>query len=457
MIDRRRFLGACAAASLACSSREAASPRRPPNILLVVADDLAWYDIGCYGSRQSRTPNIDRLASQGMRFERAFTATAMCAPMRQQMYTGMFPVKNGAYPNHSESKPGIKSIPHYLEPLGYRVGLYGKKHFGPPENYPFEHLADAGDEAMDFDAIAAFVDRDKDQPYCLIVCSHDPHGPYTTGDPAHFPPNELELPPYFVDTPKTRASYAKYLAEVEHLDSQVGECMRIVADSGADDSMFVFCSEQGSGFPGGKWTCYEAGLRQGWIVRWPGRAAPGSTSSAMVQGVDLLPTLIEAAGGDPAAGSFDGNSYVAVLEGETDVHDEFAYGVHTTRGIIAGSECYPVRSIRDERYKLILNLEHESKFQNVVTVEDREGYWAEWVDKANTDPAAAKLVERYEQRPFLEFYDLEADPWELDNLADRPEHADAIASLRSRLESWMLSQGDQGSETERAVAKHRNA
>ena len=111
-----------------------------------------------------------------MRFERAFTATAMCAPMRQQMYTGIFPVRNGAYPNHSQSKPGVKSIPHYFEPLGYRVALSGKKHFGPPENYPFEFLGEGKD--IDYAEIDEFIARDPEQPYFLVACSNEPHLPW---------------------------------------------------------------------------------------------------------------------------------------------------------------------------------------------------------------------------------------------------------------------------------------
>ena len=111
-----------------------------PDIVLVLADDQTWSDSGCYGNRQVRTPNIDRLAAEGMRFTRAFTATAMCAPTRQQLYTGLFPVRNGAYPNHSKVKPGTRSIVHFLRKLGYRVGLSGKKHFGPPDSFPFENV-----------------------------------------------------------------------------------------------------------------------------------------------------------------------------------------------------------------------------------------------------------------------------------------------------------------------------
>ncbi len=455
--DRRTFLktgaGTVAASLLGCS---ASGPRasKKPNIVIVIADDLAWHDIGCYGATQVSTPNIDKLAAEGMRFERAFTATAMCAPMRQQMYTGIFPVRNGAYPNHSQSKPGVQSIPHYFQPLGYRTALSGKKHFGPPENYPFEFLGDG--KGIDYEAIDEFIARDPEQPYFLVACSNEPHLPWNRGDAAKFDPESFALPPYLVDTPETRQAMAAYYAEIEYLDGQTGRLMAAMEKSGrADNTIFIFCSEQGVQFPHGKWTCYDLGLRQGWIVRWPARVQAGSTAKAMVQGVDALPTLLEAAGGDPAAHDFDGKSYLAVLEGRTDRHADYVYGVHTTRGIIQGSRCYPVRSIRGERHKLIWNPNYTTKFQNVLTESDNSGYWSSWAEKAKTDAQAAARVEMYQQRPEFEFYDVVADPFELTNLVEQPEHAQKIAFLKTKLDDWMEQQGDTGNETELAVKAHK--
>ena len=116
---------------LSVGSVLAASATSMPNVLLILADDQTYHDVGCYGNDQINTPHIDRLASEGMRFTRAFTATAMCAPTRQQLYTGLFPIRNGAYPNHSSVYPETRTIVHHLRELGYRVGLAGKKHFGP--------------------------------------------------------------------------------------------------------------------------------------------------------------------------------------------------------------------------------------------------------------------------------------------------------------------------------------
>ncbi|MBM3746528.1 MAG: sulfatase [Acidobacteria bacterium] len=431
--------------------RALAAPEQP-NLLLIIGDDHTHHDIGCFGSNVVATPNIDRLAAGGVRFTRAFTGTAMCAPMRQQMMTGIFPVRNGAYPNHSQIKPGIKTWPSHFKELGYRVGLVGKRHFGPLEAFPYEYLgAPAGN--LKLDLLEEFVRRNDRQPYCVFVASHEPHAPHNQGDPSRHPVSSIRVPPYWVDTPATREILAKYYAEVEYLDWQVGQCLDIVQRSGqANRTLTMYCSEQGNGLPFSKWTCYDLGLRESVVLRWPGQIRPGTTNNAMVQGVDWLPTLLEAAGGKAPAG-IDGRSFLPVLLGKSDRHAEAVFGVHTTRGIINGSACYPIRSIRTATHKLILNLNHTARFQCAVQGE-QENYWDSWVERAKTDAHARRAVERFERRPAVEFYEVARDPYEQRNLAAEPAQAARIESMTARLRDWMRQQGDRGVETEMLVKPH---
>jgi uncharacterized sulfatase len=181
----------------------------------------------------------------------------------------------------------------------------------------------------------------------------------------------------------------------------------------------------------------------------------------MVQYVDVVPTLIEAAGGDPTAidtgrehgpdggRGFDGRSFLPVLLGKREKHHDVVYGAHTTRGIINGSPSYPIRSIRTETHKLIWNLQHDAQFQNVlIGGRDKGGYWLSWVEKAKTDATAARFVDGYQRRPEFELYDLREDPYELQNLANHLEHRRLRDSLWERLKTWMRQQGDRGIETE---------
>jgi len=456
---RREFLktvGLCAAGIAMTGSKTRETS--PPNIFLVIADDQTWRDSGCYGHPDVHTPHIDKLAGEGMRFARCFTSTAMCAPTRQQLYTGLFPVRNGAYPNHSRVYDDTRSLVHDLKELGYRTGLVGKRHFAPLDSFPFEFL----DEEKQFEgrkvrgSIAEFVQRDPGQPYFLVYASHQPHRPWKEGDPSQYDPDELTLHPGMIDTPETREALQRYYAEITYLDWEVGQCMeRAESAESAQNTLFLYTSEQGMQLPFAKWTCYDLGLHTALVARWRKVIQPGSVAHAMVQYVDFLPTLVEAAGGLPREG-LDGRSFLGVLLGDTDRHHDAVYGVHTNYGIHDGLP-YPVRSIRTETHKYIWNLNHEGEYRNVMITQDREGFYRSWEEKAKTDPAAKRRMDQYLHRPEEELYNVREDPYELNNVAGKPEHKELVRDLRAKLEEWMKKQGDLGMETElNALSRRRS-
>jgi uncharacterized sulfatase len=178
----------------------------------------------------------------------------------------------------------------------------------------------------------------------------------------------------------------------------------------------------------------------------------------MVEYVDVTPTFINVAGGQPLA-PVDGRSFLPVLRGQSETHKEHVFGIMTTRGIINGTDAYAIRSVRDERYKLILNLNHESKFTNACT---KSPAFQSMVAKAEAgDATARRLVHTYQHRPAVELYDMQADPLEMNNIAGQTGTEKHITRLRGKLEAWMKSQGDRGVETElkaneRQGARRRN-
>jgi uncharacterized sulfatase len=216
----------------------------------------------------------------------------------------------------------------------------------------------------------------------------------------------------------------------------------------------MFASEQGTQVPFAKWTCYDAGLKAAFIVRWPGHVKPGTRTAAMAEYVDILPTVLEAAGADPGKSKapFDGRSFLHVLKDGSRPHKNHVFGVQTTRGIIQGSECYPVRSIRTAKYKYIRNLNSKDEFKNVITGQ-KNGLIESWIARGGS---AEQRARAYLRRPPEELYDIGADPYELRNLAGDPAHARTLRSLSSQLTSWMKSQGDEGIATE-MQAKSRQA
>lgn len=436
--------------SLFAGGLSAAVAKRP-NLLFVIADDMTHRDIGCYGG-QAYTPNIDHLATEGMRFTRCFQAAPMCSPTRHNIYTGLYPVKSGAYPNHTFAKDGTKSVVHYLKELGYRVALSGKTHISPNGVFPFEY---SGKKNPDFEAIDQLIrdSVDSETPFCLFACSNEPHSPWNKGDRSRYPVDKVKLPPYFVDTPETRDAMSRYLAEITYYDWQVGELLKLLEKHKvADNTLVMVVSEQGASLPFGKWTCYDTGLQSAMIVRWPGKVKAGVVTDAMVEYVDVLPTFVQAAGGKPAK-ALDGSSFLGVLRGKADAHKELVYGIMTTRGIINGSDTFGIRSVRNERFKYIWNFTPEIPFRNAC-VKSKE--FQSWKAKAEAgDKDAAEKVRRYQNRAGEELYDVTVDPLEWKNLAADPKFATIKSELRAHLEDWMEQQGDEGQKTELEAREHQ--
>ena len=428
----------------------------PPNLLFVIADDCTYADLGCYGG-QAITPNIDRLATEGMRFTQCFQAAPMCSPTRHNIYTGLYPVKSGAYPNHTFARQGTRSVCHYLGEAGYRVALSGKTHIAPPEVFPFEYSKADGNNP-DLEAIDRLMAESKAEgkPFCLFACSNEPHSPWNKGDPSQYDPEKIVLPPYFADTPETRAAMQNYLAEITYYDWQVGELLKLLDKHGiADNTVVMVVSEQGSSFPFAKWTLYDPGIQSGAIVRWPGVVEAGAVSDAMIEYVDVLPTFLEAAGVDRPS-MLEGRSFVPVLRGEATEHKDHVYSIMTTRGIINGSDEFGIRAVRSRHFKYIRNLTPETKFTNACT---KSKEFLSWKEAAKAgDEKAADLVQRYHHRPAEELYAVGENTdqaWEVKNLVDDPAYAETLTELSEKLDAWMAQQGDEGIATEARANEHQ--
>jgi arylsulfatase A-like enzyme len=426
----------------------AAKKETRPNILIIIADDCNYYNIGCYGAVNSVTPAIDRLASEGMRFTNACNSASMSAPTRHSLYTGYYPMRHGGYPNHSAIKPGIKTMPVYMTGLGYRTGLAGKWHIRPEASFPFERVSGFPENCTTrnpshtLDGVTEFVTRDRNQPFCLALASVNPHAPWTGGDPSKYDPGQLVLPPNFVDTPETRRQWAAYLAEVDLLDEEVDEMTTILKRNGLyDNTVIFFLSEQGSQFAGAKWTNWSPGVKAAMIVRWSGHIRSGSVSDAIVQYEDILPTIVAIAGGR-AGTDMDGRSMVDLLAGRTARHRDYAFSLHNN---IPEGPHYPIRAIGDGRYRLLWNLTHSAAYveKHIAAAP----WYKSW--EADTTAHGRYIVDRWSRRPEIELYDVEADPFEFRNLASDPAYAEVRERLHGRLKAWMKQQNDPGASADR--------
>lgn len=433
---------------LSKASQPETSNKGQRNLLVFVADDLACNELGCYGGKNAQTPNIDRFVREGVLFNRMYSSSTMCSPTRASIYTGLYPVHNGVYKNHGNTKPTVKSVATYLTRMGYRVGITGKTDVRPKSVYSFEIIKGFEPNCVRKTAnyttggISEFIDRDKNQPFCLFVCSTLPHAPWTVGNPKKFNPEKLILPPHFVDNKETRVAFSKYLAEVEALDKQFGDVLDVLKNlKKEDNTLVIFSGEQGPQFPGGKWTSWDYGQKSAFIVKSPEKYLKGKTTTALVQYEDVLPTLIDYIGGIVPRG-LDGKSFLPVLEGKRKDHRKWVYGVHNN---VPEGTPYPIRSIRNEKYKLIVNLTPEATyFEKHLMSPKKINYWDSWVRDSKNNEVAKHWVDRYLKRPAIEFYDTAEDPWELHNLASDRKMKPIIDKMQKKLFKWMDQQGDTG-------------
>jgi N-sulfoglucosamine sulfohydrolase len=392
---------------------------RPPDLVVFLSDDHGLLDSTPYGATDVRTPNLQRLANEGMLFTHVFIASPACAPSRSALLTGLMPARNGSEANHTFKRDGVRSLTENLVALGYDVAAFGKVAHGPDvARHGFTHT----DNRYGVPVVEAYLDRrDTNKPLCLFVGTRDPHVPWAPND--GYDPARVKLPPTFVDTPETREFRAQYYTDVSIADRDLGGILDLARRKLGTNVFFLYTSDHGAQWPFGKWNLYDAGIRCPLIVAWPGVIPPGSRTGAMVQWIDLLPTLLELAGGSAPA-DIDGRSFADVLRGRRSEHRDVIFTTHSNDGRM---NVYPIRALRTRDWKFILNLHPEFAHTTHIDLGSGAGdgwrYFREWVWAAETNAAAAAVVKRYHARPREELYDLSADPDELRNLARDPQHA----------------------------------
>lgn len=440
-------------------AKESPQPnRKPVNIVIFVADDLGANDIGPYGNRTVRTPHLDRLARESLIFSDAFASSPTCAPSRASLYTGLYPFRNGAHANHTGLGSDVQTFPKYLQPLGYRVALAGKLHVGPMEFYPFEliqgtNVQESGHEGkgvlwadLELNPVDTWLSdiSATGEPFVLFVNDHSPHVVWP--EEAGYSPAQVDIPSWHVDTEDTRKARARYYTDITKMDRNVGRLLSLLEKYRLDsNTVVIFTADQGPQWAFGKWNLYDYGIRVPLMVRWPGTIESGTGTGALVSLVDLLPTVVEIAGGKApqAPGLIDGRSFLPILTGTGRKHHDAVFASHTGDGTMNQT---PMRMIRTDRYKYILNLAPEVMYHTHMNkANDHDGgreYWGSWVEKSFWNEQAASVLWRYHNRPKEELYDVKADPAESRNLAKNPHYGEIMEQFRKQMATWRQQQGD---------------
>jgi len=423
-----------------------------PNIVVFLADDLNQQDMGCYGNTDVKTPNIDQLAAEGKRFNRAYAAAPICTPSRSAIFTGLYPFKNGSQMNHFTVRPNTKNLPQYLQKLGYRVVISGKTDVFPLHNFPFERI---GEEFGKYLPVENRLDRKKEtvrmieehfkerpqQPICLIVAPWVPHVPWFPNK--DFDPEKLKVPSYLADTKATRKALAAYYQSIGEADKMFGEVLQAIDKAGQKNSTLVmFIADQGAQFPSAKWSAYDQGLRVPLIVRWPGKVAAGSSSDALVSLVDLTPTMIDLGGGKEVD-DLDGASFKNVLLDKKKDHHPYIFA-ETSMEPQFWYNYTPARTIfTADGFHYIKNYHPGVRFiTHIDRVEQNEFYFDTWIDAAKTDPKAKFLLDRYSYHPPEELFNLNTDRNEFTNLAANPAYQNKMHELEQLLNKELRRQGE---------------
>jgi len=474
-LTRREFVRAAGRSAAAAGlgllgapalAQAAAAAERRPNILFLLSDDHSYPFLSCYGNTNVRTPHLDRLAAEGMKFHRCFTAAPQCVPSRAAFLTGRSPVAARITRFSSPLPRDEITFPELLrQQAGYFVGVCGRTYHldgsggRGDDGKVFNELlqkhglktfserldyVNTGSDSVAVTQMAEFLDRrPAEKPFCLWLNFSDPHHPWNAAAEAP-DPAALMLPAHWPDLPGLRRQLADYCGEVNRLDGAVQRVLDLLAQRGlAETTLVVFCGDNGLALPHGKGSLYDPGLNVPLLVRWPGVVKPGGESRALVSGEDLAPTLLAAAGVPPPE-RMSGVSFLPLLRGESFTGRAVVFaerGPHGSAPVSASmkNSGYDLsRCVRSERHKFIYNCTPWIPYAPVDTAGGPA--WQEISAAHAAGTLAPGLVATYftTPRPVYEFYDLDADPSELNNLSGTPDVAAAERELRQALTEKMV-------------------
>ncbi len=409
----------------------------PPNVIIFIADDQGMGDLSCYGHPTLKTPHIDRLAQEGMRFDSAFLTISSCSPTRCSMLTGRYPHNTGAEDLHQPLPADQKTIARYLQGAGYHTMAVGKWHLGDTEKAHWNRIIECGGSETGDRALELLRDRPRNKPFFFWVASKDPHRPFgVDGITAQYGPDDAIVPPYLPDHPLIRAEIAQYYDEIARFDGQVGQVLDELAQQKIlNDTFIVYVSDNGMPFPRAKTTLYDSGIRTPLLVRYPRLVQPGTVQRGLVSTIDIAPTVLELA--HMTRSSVQGQSLRPLLL------DPDAPG---RSAIFAEANWHDfekfTRAVRTDRFLLIRNYYWERPLWNSVDSINSQTWtgYLQMHQQGKLTPAQTFLFR--EPRPYEEFYDLQIDPHSLQNAIGDIRYTAQVNQLRIQLDNWRIATND---------------
>ena len=444
-------------------SKQSISAEQKPNVILFVSDDHGKDALGCYGNPVIQTPNLDKLASEGVLFNNAYCTSASCAASRSVILTGLFGHATGAYGHvhdyhHFSTFDYVKSLPVLLEKAGYETARIGKYHVAPESVYHFQEVLKADPRNTVEMAEQCGEVLNSEKPFFLYFCTDDPHrgapfkperwdmpnnfgnkkSGYEGVETKVYDPKDVIVPEYLPDTKQSREEIAEYYQSISRIDQGFGKLMSMLEASGKmDNTVIIYISDNGMAFPGAKTTVYEPGIQLPCIIKNPRVSVKGIENNAMVSWVDLTPTILDIAAIDYKADDFHGHSFKDVIgnpkvEGWNEV-----YASHTFHEI---TMYYPMRVCRAGNYKLIWNTAYRLEYPFASDLWASSTWQATY--RNHEECYGNRKVEDYLYRAEFELFDLSVDPWEAKNLAGDKKYAKVLDEMKAKLKAFQQKTKD---------------
>ncbi|CAM4109118.1 sulfatase [Zobellia nedashkovskayae] len=435
-----------------------------PNIILFVSDDHGTDAIGAYGNKVIKTPHLDQLAAEGVRFNNAYCTSASCAASRSVILTGLYGHATGSYGHvhdyhHFSSYDNIKSLPVLLENSGYETARIGKYHVAPESVYHFQKVLEADPRNTVEMAEQCKEVLNSDKPFFLYFCTDDPHrGAPFESDPWNLPnsfgnkkegyegvetitydPKDVVVPSFLPDSQESREEIAQYYQSVSRIDQGFGKLMKMLKETGKDkNTIVIYISDNGMAFPGAKTTVYEPGIKLPCIIKDPlANLKVGSVNNALVSWTDLTPTILDMADVTYDSNEFHGKSFKKIMGEENPEGWNEVYASHTFHEI---TMYYPMRVVRNKNYKLIRNIAWRQEYPFASDL------WAAstWQEVYRSDKEffGKRKVKDYLFRPEFELFDLSNDPEESQNLANDKNYAEVLEALKNKMKAFQLKTKD---------------
>ncbi|MDF1811179.1 MAG: sulfatase [Verrucomicrobiales bacterium] len=472
------------------------------NVIFFITDDESP-TLGCYGDPVAKTPAIDALAADGTMFLNAFATTASCSASRSVVMSGLHNHANGQY-GHAHAYHKFSSwhnvvsfsMPRVMANEGYRTAQIGKYHVAPEEVFHFDKYFKANSRSPIemADKVKDFISEDSDKPFFLYFGMSDPHrgggkdenspselkpdlfgnkpndGSFPGVEEVFYDPAEVPIPKFLTDSPETREELAQYYQSVSRIDQGVAKLKEILEGEGLwDKTMFIFTSDHGMAFSGGKTTVYEGGLRVPFVVRNPYEENRGVKHEGMISHIDITPSILDFAGGldkeknrpkkwvepnkfwkdkpyamsenrGPRKGleSYHGKSWLPILGKPDAEHWDTIFASHTFHEI---QMYYPMRVVRDKEYKLIWNIANGLPYPFASDLWAASSFQAQY-QKSLDAPYGQRTVGEYINRPKFEFFKISDDPHEANNLSGDPDYAEKLAEYQEKLKAFQKEMGD---------------